>query len=65
MLKFIWATIITALVSGVFMTFFPHVFVQEDINPAKVLFYVIIVMVWASLVGFFARREKKKKSRSL
>lgn len=65
MLKYIWATILTALVSGVFMTFFPHVFISENLTLAKVLFYVFIVMVWATLVGFFGRRERKKKSRSL
>ena len=61
MLKYIYSTIITALVSGVFITFFPHVFVQEELNLAKALFYVIIVMVWMTLVSAFSRREKKKK----
>ena len=65
MLKYIWATILTALVSGVFMTFFPHVFISENLTLAKVLFYVFIVMVWATLVGFFGKKKKKKKSRSL
>lgn len=61
MLKYIYSTIITALVSGVFITFFPHVFVTEELTLAKALFYVIIVMVWMTLVSAFSRREKKKK----
>lgn len=58
-LKFIYATIITAIVSGVFLTFFP-VLLAEELTLAKVLFYVIMVMVWTSLVAFFARRDKRR-----
>ena len=63
MLKYIYSTIITALVSGVFITCFPHVFMTEELTVAKALFYVIIVMVWMTLVSAFARREKNKKSK--
>lgn len=63
MLKYIISTIITAIVAGVFITFFPHVFISEDITLAKGLFYVIIIMVWMSLVSAFARREKAKKNK--
>lgn len=59
MLKFIYATIITSIVSGVFLTFFP-VLLAEELTLAKVLFYVIMVMVWTSLVAFFARRDKRR-----
>lgn len=63
MLKNIISTIITAIVAGVFITFFPHVFTSEDITLAKSLFYVIIIMVWMSLVSAFSRREKAKKNK--
>ena len=43
MLKFIYATIITAIVSGVFLTFFP-VLLAEELTLAKVLFYVIAIV---------------------
>lgn len=59
-LKFIYATIITAIVSGVFLTFFP-VLLAEELTLAKVLFYVIMVMVWSTLVAFFARRDRKRR----
>lgn len=63
MLKYIISTIITAIVAGVFITFFPHVFTSEDITLAKSLFYVIIIMVWMSLVSAFSRKEKAKKNK--
>ena len=59
MLKYIYSTILTALVSGVFITFFPHVFMSEKLTVVKALFYIIIVMVWTTMVAAFSRIEKK------
>lgn len=61
MLKYIYATIITAVVSGILIACFPGPMSVEGVTVVKVLYWVIIVMVWASLVGYFSRREKKKR----
>lgn len=65
MVKYIVATIASALVFGVLAAFFPQAFIHGEFSILTALGWCIVIMAWYFIVTLFNRRNKNKDSLKL
>ena len=65
MVKYIIATIVSAIVFGILAAFFPNAFITDKFTLLTALAWVIVIMTWSFVVYMLNRREKNKDTKEI